>query len=516
MSYKLFILKQLKQIIMIREKMFKNKKQKVFFSVFATLVIIFSIFTVITFSKISALTEKIDNKGKNMSVKIFADKKSGYTPFTVNFSSILVNSYKKMKYFWDFGDGTTSNNKNPRHTYHINASCTCKLLVKSDDGVEATDSMNIISLYNQAPRVSILISSTTPQRDFKFRPSYLILRWGTKKMGGRNLHYMKNLSIAPLSSEKSNIDVSALVEDPEKDEIVSYKWELRPPVITLFGMRQYYPNHVYTGKNVTFDLLDIYQIGKYDLVLTVEDAAGNIDVETISFKVEENSLESQTYGMLGYYKEQWLKQFSEIPAIKKTVAGLIGFILYRNIISEKTSFPLIKLIFMAILSSLKLPPEEYGNETMLDVCGQFLDKYEFLKPVTKKLFDNMEMILIKNGKEKESDILQIIEEQIGLDNNRPQIKDQFPGVDDINIPRLCPFVSINVTDKEGDIFNVTISGDYINNITYNDVTNNTFNAIFNYPTTEGLPSREEIIWNVRIIDRNGKKIEDTYKFTTFV
>jgi len=164
---------------------------------------------------------------------------------------------------------------------------------------------------------------------------------------------------------------------------------------------------------------------------------------------------------------------------------------------------------------LKLQPEEYGNETMMDVYGQFFDKYESLKPVAKNLFDKIQEVLIKNDRIGEAEQLQITEEQLGLDNKRPTISNPFPKLDDENIPRNCPYVSIKVNDAEGDKFNVTISGDYINTITFSDVTNNTFNATFNYPTPEGLPSREEINWNVTVIDQNEKITQEEYKFKTF-
>ncbi|MGB0183112.1 MAG: PKD domain-containing protein, partial [Schleiferiaceae bacterium] len=41
-------------------------------------------------------------------------------------------------WFWDFGDGNSSNQQNPQHTYAANGSYTVKLIVTTDCGVDST------------------------------------------------------------------------------------------------------------------------------------------------------------------------------------------------------------------------------------------------------------------------------------------------------------------------------------------------------------------------------------------
>jgi len=47
----------------------------------------------------------------------YADAVSGEAPFTVNFSATSVNASGTVSYIWDFGDGGTSTEQSPSHTY---------------------------------------------------------------------------------------------------------------------------------------------------------------------------------------------------------------------------------------------------------------------------------------------------------------------------------------------------------------------------------------------------------------
>ena len=64
------------------------------------------------------------------------DSVSCAIPFTASFTNASTNG---AGYFWDFGDGTTSNNANPSHTYLKEGNYTVKLFVTNASG--CTDSL---------------------------------------------------------------------------------------------------------------------------------------------------------------------------------------------------------------------------------------------------------------------------------------------------------------------------------------------------------------------------------------
>jgi len=76
--------------------------------------------------------------------------------FTLALTSGLTYNFKDnstpapTSWFWDFGDGTTSNQQNPQHTYATNGSFTVKLVVTTDCGVDSTiTTFNNIGLYEE-------------------------------------------------------------------------------------------------------------------------------------------------------------------------------------------------------------------------------------------------------------------------------------------------------------------------------------------------------------------------------
>ena len=76
---------------------------------------------------------------------VTASPNSGTAPLLVNFSSVgssdadgNIDSYE-----WDFGDGATSTQINPSHTYTTQGSFVCTLTVKDDDGAIGTTSVSV-------------------------------------------------------------------------------------------------------------------------------------------------------------------------------------------------------------------------------------------------------------------------------------------------------------------------------------------------------------------------------------
>ncbi len=66
---------------------------------------------------------------------------------------------------WDFGDGSTSNNQNPTHSYSSEGTYTVKLTVTDDDGLTDSVSKDVSVSANQPPSASFSYSPTSPTVD---------------------------------------------------------------------------------------------------------------------------------------------------------------------------------------------------------------------------------------------------------------------------------------------------------------------------------------------------------------
>ncbi|MFE6914313.1 PQQ-dependent sugar dehydrogenase [Streptomyces rubiginosohelvolus] len=99
--------------------------------------------------------------GSNRSpvAKAAADKTSGPTPLAVSFSSAGSADPEggNLTYAWDFGDGTTSTDPNPSHTYTTAGTYNPTLTVTDPEGLTGTASL-VVTAGNTAPTVTL----TTP------------------------------------------------------------------------------------------------------------------------------------------------------------------------------------------------------------------------------------------------------------------------------------------------------------------------------------------------------------------
>ncbi|MBE0682899.1 MAG: sortase [Anaerolineales bacterium] len=105
-----------------------------------------------------------------------ADPDSGYVPLTVNFSSI--GSYdpdaQELTYFWDFGDGNTSTDPNPSHTYLVLGNFMATLTVTDSLGETGTDTISI-DIGNLQPEANII----SPANPFLYNTGDIINYDGT-------------------------------------------------------------------------------------------------------------------------------------------------------------------------------------------------------------------------------------------------------------------------------------------------------------------------------------------------
>ncbi|MFG2356324.1 carbohydrate-binding protein [Streptomyces sp. NPDC048521] len=100
--------------------------------------------------------EYIAGSNRNPVAKAAADKTSGALPLTVQFSSQGSSDPegRTLTYSWDFGDGSTSTQANPSHTYTTKGTYRPTLTVKDPEGLTGTASL-VITAGNTAPTVTL-------------------------------------------------------------------------------------------------------------------------------------------------------------------------------------------------------------------------------------------------------------------------------------------------------------------------------------------------------------------------
>jgi outer membrane protein assembly factor BamB len=80
---------------------------------------------------------------------------SGYSHSPIQFSSTIYGGVLPYNYFWEFGDGTTSTDENPTHTYDHRGNYTATFTVTDADGNNSSDTASVVVDY-ALPTVSIL------------------------------------------------------------------------------------------------------------------------------------------------------------------------------------------------------------------------------------------------------------------------------------------------------------------------------------------------------------------------
>jgi PKD repeat protein len=164
-----------------------------------------------------------------------ADKTCGKAPLIIKFNGSAVDSESdKILYYWDFGDGATSNEKNPIHNYTTKGRYAVRLIVKDEKGNIGNDSLIISVMEYYQP---LAIASV-------------------------DINYGK----APLSVQfkGSGVDIDG--------DIIEYHWD--------FGDGQESNN-----KNPTYEYTDE---GQYFAYLTVIDNDGLIGVDHIEINAIPN------------------------------------------------------------------------------------------------------------------------------------------------------------------------------------------------------------------------------------
>ncbi|MFJ6070856.1 carbohydrate-binding protein [Streptomyces sp. NPDC093065] len=99
--------------------------------------------------------EYVGGSNRNPVARAAADQTSGALPLTVRFSSQGSSDPEggPLSYAWDFGDGSTSTQADPSHTYTTKGTFRPTLTVKDPEGLTGTASL-VITTGNTAPTVT--------------------------------------------------------------------------------------------------------------------------------------------------------------------------------------------------------------------------------------------------------------------------------------------------------------------------------------------------------------------------
>ncbi len=104
----------------------------------------------------------IYNSG-NVSIQVEANfigiPVSGIKPLTVNFSNQSRGSI--TSYFWNFGDGQTSSDQNPIHTYNVVDTFTVSLTVNGPDGTDTETKEDYIIVSEASPIANFAADTTS-------------------------------------------------------------------------------------------------------------------------------------------------------------------------------------------------------------------------------------------------------------------------------------------------------------------------------------------------------------------
>ena len=477
--------------------------QKKIITLLVLVILIISLYFVIVQYQITKITEdKVEKIA--LFVKIFSDEKSGTVPFEVNLTSLVLYFKGNVQYYWDFGDNKTSNEIRTTHIYNESGLFNCNLTVTDSSGEKSSDSIEIIAMKNLPPSVGMKLSKTTLSR--KYIPMLPLLATLQK---GRLWENLLGSSAFPrfLVNMFSDIKCEAQINDPEGDEIVSYEWKLDPPFYKKFGGAPIYPVYYFNGSNITLPLVYTYREGEYFITLKVKDSAGNEGEVTNKFNIRQSTIEDVEESISLFRTFIW--PVTVKPLVGTPVANFINDTIWPSL--EK--YPVAQLtLFLVLLVRWQLDLTVYSGLVLLPTIKNTIDKYPALKPIVKNFLVNIQnRIKNRNPDSPLIDRIQVLLEDLGLANKRPILSYPEPPNNYDNIAIDTQKVSITVEDPEGDPFNVTISGDYVNSINYPfEQYNDTFNATLITP----LPYDTYIYWNVNVSYSQNRWVNQTYVFKT--
>lgn len=233
------------------------------------------------------ITYSLNTIGKEpLSVQIISDTSRGPAPFNVSLSPLVLNYRGELEYEWDFGNGEFSKEKQPFVIYE-KGEYICTLKVTDRWGNTNVDSISIIATKNQPPSVTLSINHYAVERKL----TWLSMRPRYAYAGDQQLRLYEIEDEQGVNAwGEGRIVVTAQINDPENDEIVSYNWTIRPvEKLVCRDGAELHPIHTIDAENpATIPELYTWMALDHIITLTVTDSAGNTASDSIRLLVSKN------------------------------------------------------------------------------------------------------------------------------------------------------------------------------------------------------------------------------------
>lgn len=338
-----------------------------------------------------------------LSVKIFADSSEGTAPFAVNFSSIVANNKGDVEYQWDFGNGQTSDEREPSITYEKDGEYICSLKISDDEQTES-DYIKILSKKNKPPVVTLSINQNAIDRKFTWISLISFIPAKFFMYPGNHQEWLENIKEkqGPDAWGEGRIVVTAQVSDPEDDEIVSYEWrEQTSDSLLKANGDAVHPTHEIEGnESVRVPELYAWTPFQHVVMLTVTDSAGNKANATTYFTVSENVKKTKAKQSINLiFKVLIMQVYNQL--VPNEYKHLLSDPLWNLIFEPLTKFiPVVGALAAAFLGNIFPPPvpkadlnisfdsEAFNHSKTINQNGGVSEKVSITKSITIKNIDD--------------------------------------------------------------------------------------------------------------------------------
>lgn len=127
-----------------------------------------------------------------------------------------LSSFSPDKWEWDFGDGTTSSQQNPSHTYNKNGTYSVKLVAYNSLGKDSVRKVDYISITRPAvPSVTNATSCSSPASVTLSATGAGTLNWYDKTSGGNLVNTGTTYTTPQLSTSKTYYVESVQQDSPQ-------------------------------------------------------------------------------------------------------------------------------------------------------------------------------------------------------------------------------------------------------------------------------------------------------------